>query len=236
MHSSAAKSSVVRMAYPGEFVRLVLYGDLYEDTWNSTLAIVPSALGELEMPAVDQTTLDAVAADVLAWWNATTYTTGPMANPNAYLNGIKLNRLDSAGHYMDPVTREKVYPTRSAGKGANLSLPPQITIAHTLVTAVPRGRGARGRMYLPPQEAAASLNSEGKLTPTSATNCATSLVALINALNTTYALIGKVGVASNAGTGRFEHVTKVQVGRTVDTMRSRRNRHTEDPPAAIAVT
>jgi hypothetical protein len=35
-------------------------------------------------------------------------------------------------------------------------------------------------------------------------------------------------VASNAGAGRFEHVTELAVGRVPDTMRSRRSKLQED--------
>lgn len=216
------------MPYPGQFHRLVLIGSLQaaQDTWNTSLSIVPSALGELGMPAVDDATLDAVATAVRAWFVAA-IPDGPNAINGIHLTSIKLNRIGTDGRYVDPVTKEHVYTTPGQGSSSVTAFP-QLTVVATLLTALERGRASKGRMYLPPTQAGALAQSDGRLSDSYALAQANSVKTLINTLNGIYTLIGKVGVASDAGSGRFEHVTGVKCGRVIDTMRSRRSSFDED--------
>ena len=215
------------MPYPGEFVRLVVIGKIYEDDFNFSLSIVPSALGELEMPPVDAPTLASMAGIVSTWFPKLSAANGPDILNDATLVSIKLNRLNASGHYMDPISREHVYPTPIAG-GATGNAIPQLTVATSLLTAVPRGRGSRGRYYLPPTLHTTTVGTDGRLTLAQQAQVGVAGKNLIDGINTLYTLIGRVGVASSAGSGRFEHVTKVAVGRVVDTMRSRRSKLAED--------
>lgn len=215
------------MAYPGQFHRLVMIGTIYTDVFNMTLSIVPNALGELGMPAVDDTTLEAVSEDVSAWFVKNAAATGPSFIAAAKLTSIKLNRIDTAGHYVDQDAKEWLYPSPISGATAGVDLPAQLSIVATLGTALERGRGSKGRIYTAPS-AFATVSTDGRMTTSNALGMANGVKSLITSLNATYALVGRVGVASNAGAGRFEHVTKVSVGRVVDTMRSRRSTLVED--------
>ena len=213
------------MPYPGQFHRLVMIGKIYAEDFNITLSIVPSALGELGMPAVDQATLDAVAADVGPWF----------ANGHGYggfgfssiisLRTIKLNRIGTDGRYVDAVAMEKDMGSQ-VGQSAALH-PPQNALVVTLGTALERGRGSKGRMYLPSNQHM-GISNDGRIPAASALAAAEAAKVLVDSINDTYTLIGRVGVASNAGAGRFEHVTRLSVGRVVDTMRSRRTSLVED--------
>jgi hypothetical protein len=215
------------MPYPGQFVRLVIIGKIYNDVFNTSLSIVPSALGELGMPAVDATTLAQVATNVSNWWTASGGASTFRPITSASLTGIKLNRIGPSGHYVDPISREHIYPSPIAGSTSD-KIAAQLSIAATFRTRVPRGRGSHGRMYLPPSAGLALLGTDGRLTTTAANEVGTSVKSLIDQLNATYTLIGRVGVASDAGSGIFEHVTAVDVGRVPDTIRSRRSQLLED--------
>lgn len=215
------------MPYPGQFHRLVMIGSLYSDTFNCTLSIVPSALGELGMPAVGDATLASVAAAVSAWWNHGTTAMSSGTISAAKLTGIKLNRIGVDGRYVDPVTYEHTYPTPIAS-GVSSNEAPQLAVAITLRTAIERGRASKGRFYLPPTVAVTALGTDGRSTVAQALAQANGAKALITSLNSIYTAIGRVGVASDAGAGRFEHVTHVSVGRVPDTMRSRRSTQDED--------
>jgi hypothetical protein len=215
------------MTYASSFHRLVLLGEIYNDIWNTSLSIVPSALGEIGMPEVSVETLEAVAEDVRLWFTAAAIDGGLRPLAPVRLTGIKLNRIDINGHYEDPETREFTYPTAAVGVG-NTYPPPQLSLAATLRTRLPRGRGSRGRMYLPPVAAFGSPGTDGRLTAAQATDVASSVASLVERLNATYTLVGRVGVASNAGAGVHEHVTEIGVGRTIDTIRSRRSSLIED--------
>lgn len=216
------------MPYPGQFHRLVLIGSLYSDQFNTTLNIVPSALGELGMPEVSPANLTAVAARVATWFASSATGPGIGIIGACKLESIKLNRIGADGHYVDPETREHVYPTPISGNLIGTQVFPQLTAVATLRTAIPRGRGSTGRMYIPPSNAVAAAGADGRMSVGAAAAHAAGVKALIDSLNTEYTLIGRVGVASNAGSGRFEHVTRVEVGRVGDTMRSRRSSLVED--------
>jgi hypothetical protein len=214
------------MPYPGQFHRLVMIGDLYTDQFNMTLSIVPSALGELGMPAVDDATLAAVAGDVSSWFGLAMGSGGCSISASAKLTSIKLNRIGPDGRYVDNESQEYIYPAPVVGNTLNL-YPAQLSTVVSLHTARERGRGSKGRVYLPPGNGAI-VSSDGRLSATSAASIATGFKTLVTSLNTRYTLIGRVGVASNAGAGRFEHVTELAVGRVPDTMRSRRSKLQED--------
>lgn len=224
------------MPYPGQFHRLVLFGTIFSDTWNTSLSIVPSALGEFGMPQVNQATIDAVATVVSNWFStALSSNNGAGVTASSKLVGIKLNRITPAGLYADPefpMTKNYASPIAGAGVSSSI-LAPQLTIVSTLRTAIPRGQGSRGRMYMPPQSPLGALDPvDGRITAALATSVATSTAKLASLINSQYIAIGKVGVASNTGSGRFEHVTRITVGRVPDTMRTRRNKQREEPLGA----
>lgn len=220
------------MPYPGQFHRLVMIGSIYTETFNMTLSIVPSALGEFGMPPVSDAELLAVATEVGGWFPSVTVAAGPFFTLDAKLTSIKLNRIGVDGRYVDNDTKEHIYTSPIAGGWNPGSLKPLPQQAHvvTLKTAIERGRGSRGRMYFVGCQGSSSLASDGRVTAADALRTANGARNLINRINNLVVIggIGKVGVASNAGGGRFEHVTAVSVGRVVDTMRSRRSSLTED--------
>ena len=215
------------MPYPGQFHRLVMIGTWYTDQFNMTLNIVPSGLGELRMPAVDETQLAAAAAVVGTWFPLSQGSPGMGFSEHAKLTSIKLNRVGPDGRYVDSIAREHVYSSPIAGP-LSITPAPQLSLAVTLRTAIERGRGSKGRVYPPGGNWSNGVNADGRASTTQATGQANGMKALINPLNTLYSLIGRVGVASNAGAGRFEHVTHLDVGRVMDTIRSRRSSLVED--------
>lgn len=217
------------MAYPGSFLRLVIIGDQFGDVWNTTLSLVPTAVGEIISVPVDQATADTVRELVRAWFVTPASSDGVGFYTQVKLHGIKLNRIDASGHYQDDEAIESMLTSPVSGVDSG-GAAPQLTTAATLRTAVPRGRGSMGRMFLPPSSAIGTMSiTTGQLSVAGATQVGDGAVALIRDLNTHFDAYARVGVASSAGSGRFEHVTKVTVGRVIDTMRSRRSALTEDP-------
>jgi hypothetical protein len=209
------------MVYPGQFHRVVALGTLYEDVFNFTMSIVPSAVGELGMPAVSDALLEDVAGVFSAWWPTS------HINSAARLTSVKLNRIDASGHYADPETKEWIYPS-PINTGVSGVLPAQIAGAVTLRTRLDRGRASRGRFYLPVPSPFNTLDTSGRATVTAAQNAVNNIKTLIDELNNQYLLVGRVGVASSASAGAFEHVTHISFGRVPDTIRSRRSAQDED--------
>jgi hypothetical protein len=202
-------------------------GKLYNDIWNTTLSLVPPADAITSMGPVSQVTCDDVATIVSNWWNGTSGYNSPMISVAATLTGIKLNRINTAGHYQDDPTIQHIYTTASPGSVGNY-VPPQLTMAHTLVTDITRGRGSRGRMFMPPGGDLGNVTGAGGgITNAQALAYATSTASLITHLNTYGLAVFRVGVASKVGSGAFHPVTAVKVGSIIDTMRSRRNKDVE---------
>lgn len=224
------------MVYPGQFHRLVMFGTLYSDTFNVTLSIAPTPGPTIG--AVTQSLCDALATDIAGWWDnplAAAPGNGIAISGPAILTGIKLNRIGADGKYVDNETIERVLTTPVAGGGGGLPAS-QLTLASTLRGPDERGRAGKGRMYWPVSTlASGSLDASGRVPASAATQYAHGVATFIRLVNSRYSTAGVgavAAIASRAGTGRFQVVTKVTVGRVVDTMRSRRNKQLEDPSEA----
>ena len=225
------------MAYPFPFHRLVIGGKIATtEHWNTSLAI---ATGGAATP-VDSTLLTAVAGAVSTWFVGSG-TNDARIESNATLEFIKLNRLDTAGHYMDDA-QTHLYPTPPVGPEAMIA-PPQTSVVVTLRTSQERGLANRGRMYLPPTYGIMALDSGGRLSTGYAARNASSISTLINGINSIYTAWtgagdfgGRVAVVSKTRSGAWHSVTAVEGGRVVDTVRSRRTSLVEDyQPSAVAI-
>lgn len=219
------------MVYPAPFHRLVMIGDLYNDRWNTTLALVPTGGGG-SLPAVSDELLDAVAAVCGDWFNnSLTSETGIGISQQCTLTSIKLNRIGTDGKYVDAETKEHVYSTPVAG-AVNINPAPQLTIALTLRGSNERARAGRGRMYFPPSISCAAAQNDGRITAGDALSYAKGGMFLLGAIDDAYLTegVGAVaGISSRQGTGAFQAVNHVSVGRVIDTMRSRRSAQLEEP-------
>jgi hypothetical protein len=225
---------VRRMAYPGSFHRIVVIGSLYNaETFNFTLAVV-SPEDPAQVEAVTPQLLNDVSAKIVSWWDNAYGSGGMGIMAAARLTDVKINRIASNGHYQDNEAMIQNVGTPVPGAGVGTA-PAQIACAVTLRTALARGRGSRGRFYVPAPAVMTSLGTDGRLTTEQAGNLATGAAALLNDINTTYwardgglRVAMRVGVASDIGTGIFQPATAVEVGRVPDTIRSRRSSLSED--------
>lgn len=218
------------MVYPHNFYRLVIGGTIYTETWNTSLSYSPVDRDR----AIDGSILATVASAVSTWFSSATATaTKPISTSK--LTYIKLNRINPAGHYADPTAMTHIYPSPVAGGGTTTAQPaPQLATVVTLRTAFDRGRASRGRMYLPLCEGFVPALADGRVTAAEAIRVAGGVSSLINNVNAAFSSwggggdTGHVAVMSNVGVGDFHFVTRVQAGRVIDTMRSRRSSLSED--------
>lgn len=221
------------MGYPQSIHRLVILGTIYSETFATSLHF--GTVTGTPMPAVSQALLDAVAASVAAWWPRSGTSVDPSLLNINKLTGIKLNRIDSGGHYQDSVTMEKTYPTPISGAGSPYAAPSQLATVVTLRTAVERGKASKGRMYFPLMAGFQAVGTDGRAIPADALRAANAVKTLIDGINLDYAggagggVGGRAIVASAIGAGTIREVTGTSCGRVVDTMRSRRNKLAEDP-------
>jgi hypothetical protein len=221
------------MAYPTSLYRIVLGGTIYTETWNTSLSYAP---GFLDKPA-DTSILATLAAATQSWFQQN-QTVGVGFTPQAKLVYLKVNRIDTQGHYQDPTAIMHTYPVPLAGGGTASFPPAQLATVVTLKTAFERGLANKGRMYLPCATGYDSVGTDGRATAARALLVANSVAGYVNQVNAAFQAwsgggdAGHVAVFSNIGSGAFHFVTKTAVGRVPDTMRSRRSSLPEDYQAS----
>lgn len=220
------------MAYPGSFHRIVIQGTVYADTFNTTVSMIPA--GGSPVPASTQLLADSVRDFIATWWQRGLSASAPYGLgfiSAVRFTGVKVNRIDASGHYQDPLGVESVHATGVTGINS-ATYAPQLSIVGTLRGATPRALAGKGRQYWPPSQGMQSLDGTGRISTTVAAQYADGLEGLYNGLNDAYLARGVpcvVGIASKTRSGAFQALDTITVGRTIDTMRSRRNKITEDP-------
>jgi hypothetical protein len=225
-----------RMAYPSSFHRLVLIGTMYGvDVWNTTLSIVPSGGSA---PAVSEELLADVADAVGLWFDKNIAGGGVGTTSSAPLTSIKLNRINTAGRYQDAEVREHVYSAPISGSGGAAVMPAQVAVAVTLRGENERLRAGKGRMYFPFNDYSIVLGTDGRIVQGNAAAMAQRFHQFLQNIAGVYIDSGVgllPGIASKSGTGAFQVLSYVSVGRVPDTIRSRRSKLDEAPerfPAA----
>ncbi len=160
-----------------------------------------------------------------AWQTFFTSATTGVSN-TVTSNQVKLSQLGTDGKTIPEDTIFSTWATPINGTLTTTLFPPQITLAATLASSLPRGLGAKGRMYLP--GICHPLISGGIISTTNQTNIGTNLATFFNAVNTAAPVGSRVILASEGhkktNTGALnKNVTSVKVGNVYDTQRRRRN-------------
>lgn len=207
------------MAYPVPFLRLVVAGTLFStEQFAFSLSLMRNFSNAPAPSTVPQGVIDAVA----------TYFQDPatQTGANAVLTSIKLNEIGPNGRYLDPsATVLHEFDPGLPGVGT-ANLPPQCAVAVTLRTAARRGLANTGRFYLP--HVTNGPSNDGRLLAGAAQGIATSTTTFLNSLRTALGDDFIPAVASDTREGQVRAVTHVEVGRVVDTIRSRRSSLDED--------
>ncbi len=219
------------MAYPANFLKLVLSGTMYQtEIWSCSFSIIPS-FGVGAPTATAQ--LDPYVAAAKAWFQRN----DSNISNQAALTSVKLNMVGVDGKYVSG-SQSFYKDVLPIAPGALPTFPaPQLTTALTMRTAATRGLASRGRIF--PPLCASGVDATGVMATLQVTNMANSLAVFINAINALDN--GSVGVASagsvTGAPGRFLPVKSVEVGRVIDTQRRRRNALNDKVrvPAATAI-
>lgn len=201
------------MAYPHTFLRLVASGTLYEaERFSWSMSLIPNFDNTPDVPeTIPQGVIDAVRAFHIS---------SGLISGAARLTTLKVNQIGTDGRYVDQNdTVQYDWTTSVPGSASSVYTPPQIALAVSLRTGVRRGLAHTGRFYLPTP--AFVPNADGRITTAQAQSAATATTTFLNALHA--ALPGwRAGVVSDVGAGAARAVTHVEVGRVLDTIRSRR--------------
>lgn len=205
--------------YPIQHLYLTWGGPSCQDgeSWQSGLRFpVPTYPGSTQLEDVDLA--------IYTW----------LSDPQTACSGLfrhawtKLAVIGTDGRYPDDVDAllyEKTPGTVGSGNGH----PPQCSVAVTTLTERTRGRGVRGRMYLPGNNS--TIADDGRISVTAATNIATRTAQFIDEVTD---LMGvPAAVFSEVGAGAYNPIVAVGVGRVVDTQRRRRRSLVEDRQEAL---
>lgn len=188
-------------------------------TWSGTIGPAATPVEEFSFGVSIEADGDWVTQSVVdAYWNAGAALFGDPASKictAARLKQVKASVLDASGHLVG----NAVLKTGDVPGASNSSPhPPQVAWAVSLGTGV-RGPSRRGRFYLPLPTCA--LNNAGDLTVDTTTRdgAEAAVVTFLRAVKAAQAG-SQIVVASNRGYNT--NVTTVRLGRSLDTLRTRR--------------
>ena len=207
------------MVFPSGFIRLVASGTTVggSEIWSTSWSIrAPFTSGD-RADEIEANFLPGAVAAIRSWFTSA----DACVHTTATLDLVKANMVGPDGRYVssDETVLAEVAPPVNGGKSGSF-LPPQCTVAVSLLTGSTRGLAHRGRFY-PPATAVGVDSATGGLVQSEQQSMATAAATLISALN---AIEGyEVIVASDTREGAFRAVTAVEVGSVIDTQRRRRS-------------
>lgn len=200
------------MAYPGNFLRLVVSGELPGGegySWGLNFH------GNFSTPDAPDEVPPAVIAALTTFHQEGV----PTFSSGVVMREIKLNLIGPDGRYVSPSeTVSHLFEPGVEGSG-DTKLPNQCALAVTLRTGVKRGLANSGRFYLPCLKDMSLY--DGQIGDGPAQYVAMGVNTLLNSLNAALDP-WRLSVISNVRDGAVRPVTHVQVGRVIDTLRSRR--------------
>lgn len=208
--------------------RATILGSMFSgaEIWTTNLFIGNTGGGDQGTPPTD--------AEALAIFNAfkTFWQTSSAGFHGSYaLDGVKVSYVNTEGQTDPAFTKFYTAPTPVGGQMTGAAPFPQLALAMTLGTAKARGKGSKGRMYLP--GVAFGTDSSGRLAIANAQAIANAGKAFIDAVNASADVPGEVVLNSAGGIGvpstgpQMNKVTTVKVGTVMDTQRRRRNQLVE---------
>lgn len=207
------------MAYPTSFLRMVVSGTLYgNETFSWSLSLRPNFPSN---PAPTVVPPDLITA-LSTFHNSASSQIGAAAT----MTLVKLNEIGTDGRYVSSTdTVQHEFDPGIAGTGAS-DMPPQSALVVTLRTAQRRGLANTGRFYLP--FLSAGVGADGRVLAGGALGIAANVTTLLNSIKTALGDEWLPAVVSDIGAGAMNTITHVEVGRVVDTVRSRRSSLDED--------
>lgn len=172
---------------------------------------------DVNVPAT-QAMVNACVAPISTWFKA-----GDSAFSNSHrIDQVKLADIGTDGRYPPGLDSfEAAGPLSIAGTNVSVSLPYQCSLVVSLVTALPRGKGHIGRVYLPPFASIANAGTS-QILDTSQPQIANNFATMLRALRDTVSGLGDPTVFGKTGTGTAHAITAVRVGKVFDTQRRRR--------------
>ncbi len=199
------------MAYLSQHTLLTFRGKQFttEEDWAFGLRFYSTT-------PLTQAMADSCAAAGKTW--ITTASSGYSAQTT--LVAAKVAPIATNGLYVPGAIAYESFPSSAVGSfGSAVVHPPQIALAMTLVSAIPRGPGHQTHVFLPGPHFPLATASLAQISAGNNAAVLANFKVLINTLNPLFG--GPLHVMSQKY-ARSEAVTTLKCGRAFDTMRSRR--------------
>lgn len=207
------------MAYPANFLRLVVIGSLPGgEQWTWSLSFIQD-FSTLEPP----TTVPQGVIDTLETFHESF---DAALGTGVLLNAVKVNEIGTDGRYASPSETVEYVWDPPVNAPNTIQLPPQSAVAISLLTAKKRGLAHRGRFFLP--VLGQPTGTDGRMTTSRQATLGAAVVTMLQGLNTALGPNQVLGVVSDRRTGAQTPVTDIAVGRVYDTIRSRRKKLAEE--------
>lgn len=220
------------MAYPKHALVAICgkwsASDLAQEQWQIGIRVsTHDAAGDYL--AGPQAYADVIGPLIATWFG----TPANLMRNDAYLTTVKVNNINPAGHYVDPVTHQHAFSGTGNTGGSPPTTPAFCCIASTLETGNTTGRARRGRVYLP---SAAARSAGVSISAGDAATVVTATKALLSILlrnETVGGLLVQPIIASKID-GTFNDIHGVSCNTIWDVQRRRKNRATGTRTAVSA--
>lgn len=207
---------------------VTLFGDMFggNEIWTTGFALGQSNGGD-EGEAPTEAEAQAIAEAFRKIW----VLPANMFSQQYRFTGVKVSHVSTDGSTDTSLTRFYTLPVQAAGAAGTTTPLAQAALVVTLQTLKQRGRGSKGRMYIP--GLAEPVQSDGKLATATVTRTANQFKTFLDEVNASPAVPGFVMLMSAERTGvpfgaaEMNRVASVRVGNVVDTQRRRRNKLVE---------
>lgn len=212
------------MAYLRSFLRLVAIGKIYDvEDFSFSMSLIRTG-GLTDAP-------DEVPAEIIAAF--TTFWGEDLISSYCDLTTLKLNLIGEDGRYVYPTTVQHDFLATGLPGGKALVQVPQVAYCVSLSTAAVRGPASKGRFYLPMP--AWNVDIAGVLNSGTVAAFQTITDTLLQDLND-WSPDWQLGITSNVGGGAERAVTNARYGRVLDTIRSRRDKFSEEYVTGTTLT
>lgn len=210
------------MPYQTNHILVSFGGPLFAgaEEWSSTFRLAGVNAERAGDQVRDQGECDDYADIVKTWFEF-----GAGINGAAKLGWLKYNRVGADGLYREPYTNLTDYNPDVPSGASTGTTPAQVALVITLRTAAKRGHAHAGRMFLPVPSRA--IGTDGRLSTADRDLYVESMKDLYDNINA-YDSAQHLAIMSKLGAGMTRRVTRVECGRVLDTMRSRRTKLSEE--------
>lgn len=182
------------------------------ESWSCGMRFFgPAASAETDATAM----LVPVSAAVVAFHQRV----GSKIGTNAKLSFVKVNGINTAGHYISEATNQALYADLAGGSPQSPHAH-QIALAVSLTTGFSRGPAHRGRIYLPAP--CITVEADGLFPEADVSAVKTSFLTFRTALNAAHTDWELAVFSRKAGAPGHRAITGVEIGRVPDTQRRRR--------------